>query len=328
MDEISETSLPLLRSQLLDRRRRLEMAPGEPEARRLLQEVDSALERMENGTYGRCEVCHEPIEQERLIADPLLRFCLDHLSAPQRRELEDDLRLARQIQRSLLPPCDVQAAGWEACYHYQAAGAIGGDYCDLIPCGEGSSLFFLTGDVSGKGVAAALLMSHLNAICRTLLAAEAPVSALLEQVNRLFCNSTLSPHYATLLCGRAMPSGDVEMANAGHCPPLLVRGAVSEFEGSGGLPVGLFCNTSYAVHRTRLEPGECLLLYTDGVTEAANAAGEEYGRDRLREAAGRAPRESARDLAGAIIAGLDRFTAGARKSDDLTILALRRSHFG
>jgi sigma-B regulation protein RsbU (phosphoserine phosphatase) len=327
MGEISGASLELLRSQLLDRRRRLEMAAEDLEAQRLLREVDSALERMEHGAYGLCQVCHEPLEEERLLADPLLRFCLDHLSASERRELEDDLRLAREIQRSLLPPCELSAAGWEACYHYRAASAIGGDYCDLIPCGAGSSLFFLTGDVSGKGVAAALLMSHLNAICRTLLAADAPVNALLEQVNRLFCNNTLSPHYATLLCGRAKPSGQVEIANAGHCPPLLVRDAVSEIEAGAGLPVGLFCNTNYAVHHIRFEPGESLILYTDGVTEAANAAGEEYGLDRLREAVSRAPRRRAQDLVGSIVAELARFTAGGRNSDDLTILVLRRSDF-
>lgn len=322
---MSESSIPVLRAQLIDRRSRLQAAAPEPDVRRLLDEVDRALERMENGTYGICQVCHDAIEEERLLADPLLCLCLDHLDTVQRRELEDDLNLARQIQRSLLPPCSLAIAGWEACYHYEAVGAIGGDYCDLIPCGQGSSLFFLTGDVSGKGIAAALLMSHLNAICRTLLAGAATVQAVLEQVNRLFCNSTLSPHYATLVCGRATPSGEVEIGNAGHCPPILLRDGRARIVETGGLPVGLFCNTSYTTHRIELEPGEHLILYTDGVTEATNAEGEEYGLDRFQEALTRAWRQTAEDVAEGAVADLRRFAGRGRRLDDLTILALRRA---
>jgi sigma-B regulation protein RsbU (phosphoserine phosphatase) len=112
-----------LRDQLLDRRQRLETAlvssRGSESLLQLLDEVDSALERMKAGTYGICETCHDTIEEDRLITDPLIRYCLDHLTPSQRRALEQDLELASQLQRGLLPNQNPAFAGWEVCSHYQ-----------------------------------------------------------------------------------------------------------------------------------------------------------------------------------------------------------------
>jgi phosphoserine phosphatase RsbU/P len=112
-----------LRTQLEERRKRLQTAVAEPPANvalsRLLREVDSALERMDSSTYGICEECHEPIEADRLIADPLVCLCLDHLTPERQRALESDLELAAQVQRTLLLPNDVRAAGWQFHYHWQ-----------------------------------------------------------------------------------------------------------------------------------------------------------------------------------------------------------------
>jgi len=112
-----------LHGQLLERRQRLETAldgsGGSESLVQLLDEVDSALERMKAGTYGVCETCHDTIEKDRLITDPLIRYCLDHLTPSQRRALEQDLELASQLQRGLLPRQHSAFAGWEFCYHYQ-----------------------------------------------------------------------------------------------------------------------------------------------------------------------------------------------------------------
>ena len=155
---------PLIREQLIDRRQKLEVAAigyrNDGELTRLLREVDSALQRMDNGTFGICDVCHDPVETERLIADPLTRLCIDHLSPNEQRALEDDLALAGQIQTGLLPQPSQKIDGWEIAYHYQPAGIVSGDYCDVISDGEKSVLFVL-GDVSGKGVAASML-AHLQ----------------------------------------------------------------------------------------------------------------------------------------------------------------------
>src|SRR5215469_1296523 len=123
-----------LREQLQDRKYRLETlvrAQENAAVFQLLQEVDSALERMQNGTYGVCEECHDAIEKDRLLADPLVRFCLDHLTAPQRRRLEADLEMAARVQQKLLPARHPALPGWCMHYHYEPVGLVSGDYCDL-----------------------------------------------------------------------------------------------------------------------------------------------------------------------------------------------------
>lgn len=209
-----------LRQQLIERRHRLQAElPAEDDAEliRLLNEVDAALERMDRGIYGFCDVCHEPVEGDRLMMDPLTRFCLDHLTAEQQRALEYDLQLAANIQKGLLPKRAVQLAGWEVHYHYEPLGPVSGDYCDIIAGQDGDAgLLLLLGDVSGKGVAASMLMAHLNALFRSLAGLNLTVCDMMERANRVFCESTLASHFATLVCMRAGVSGDIEICNAGH----------------------------------------------------------------------------------------------------------------
>ena len=141
-----------LRAQLEQRRKRLRAAVAEPHRNPtladLLSEVDSALERMDSGTYGICGECHESIEEDRLLADPLVCLCLDHLTPQQQRALETDLELAAQVQRTLLPPNDIRAAGWHFHYRWQPFRLVSGDYCDLIYAKDGAEeIWFLMGDV-------------------------------------------------------------------------------------------------------------------------------------------------------------------------------------
>jgi len=317
----------ILKSQLLDRRGRLESAqaahPQVDHLARLLDEVDAALERMDQGVFGLCEACHEPVESERLLADPLMRFCLAHLTAQQQAALEQDLDMAARIQNTLLPSHMVRSGGWEACYHYQPLGPVSGDYCDLIAA-AGGGLLFITGDVSGKGVASSLLMSHLHAIFRSLLSVGMPIGLLLERANRVFCESTLPSFYATLVCGHAHADGDVEICNAGHCPPLLVRrGGVSPIEGAA-LPLGLFGTGQYEASRAHLEPGDCLVLYTDGITEARNRSDEEYTAERLAGVLQGAHGLPPQQVTDACLADLESFLAGASHADDLALMVIQR----
>src|SRR5262244_583386 len=172
---------PVLREQLLERRGKLQTASHSHETvevRRLLDEVDAALRRMDDGSYGLCDACHDPIEPERLLADPLTRLCLGDLTVDQQHALEDDLQLASQIQKGLLPSRDYKVDGWEIAYYYEPAGLVSGDYCDLISKPD-QSLYFIVGDVSGKGVAASMLMAHLQAMFRTLTSINLPLGQLL-----------------------------------------------------------------------------------------------------------------------------------------------------
>lgn len=316
----------LFRDQLLDRRHRLETAaatlPGDTEVSRLLGEVDAALQRLAAGSFGVCEACGDSVEVERLLADPLTRFCLDHLTSREQRALEEDLLLASRIQRELLPRIDARVDGWEIAYHYQPAGPVSGDYCDLIQ-GDGSSTYFLVGDVAGHGVAAALLMSHLSATLRTLVSIGLPVNQLMERASRLFCESTLPTQYATLVCLRASASGEIEICNAGHPPPLLIRVGGIERLGATGLPIGMFCSESFSSEIVRLASGETLLLYTDGLLEAQDASGADYGIDRLLGLVAGAARSPSATVAHCL-KDLTSFRGPVTPTDDLTIMALRR----
>ncbi len=320
-----------VRRELVARRVRLEQAVGRAPAAReyqaLLAEVDAALARLDAGTYGLCDACGEPIEPERLLADPLLRRCLDHLSAEARRGLEQDLELAARIQAALLPPRELELPGWDVAYHFEPFGHVGGDYCDLIPSERDGTFVFLLGDVSGKGVAASILMSNLHATFRSLAAGPSPIEDMMARANRLFCQSTLTDHYATLVCGRLAPSGDGWLANAGHWPPLLVRRGRVERLDSDGLALGMFCHTAYRPRPVHLGPGDLLVLYSDGLTEACDRDGREYGTDRLAaHLAGLAAQLDlkARDVVHRLVEDVAAFCAGAAPSDDVTLMVVRR----
>jgi sigma-B regulation protein RsbU (phosphoserine phosphatase) len=315
-----------LREQLVDRKERLQrgilIISDSGPLLRLLDEVDAALDRMSSGTYGLCEVCGDAVERDRLTADPLMTRCLDHLTAVQQRALEQDLELAWQIQGGLLPPKSMRVHPWEICYEYQPAGSVSGDYCDVITHGDGG-IHFLLGDVSGKGIAASMLMSHLHAMFRTLITANTPFGELMDRANRLFCESTTSGMYATLVLGKAAESGDVEMCNAGHCAPLHVSRVGLNAVEATGIPLGLLCGSGYTTRRIHLEPGEHIVLYTDGLNETRNELGEEYGNERIAGLLSTGQRGAAATLQ-ACVADVDAFRAGHDRHDDLTVMVVGR----
>ncbi len=319
-----------VRAQLASRRDRLQSAIGEVgedgQLVQLLREVDAALEHAESGTFGLCEICHEPIEADRLLADPLTRTCLDHLSTSERHALEQDLELAVRVQHEFLPPRRLVAAGWDIAYHYEPARTVSGDYCDLLGReNPGGPFIVLLGDISGKGVAASMLMAHLHASFRALSGLSLPMEQVLARVNRVFCDSTMSSHYATLVSARLDATGRAEISNAGHCPPLIVRGDQVTTVPSNGLPVGMFCTGSYPAVCTCLEPGDSLLLYTDGVTETFNEDDDLYGDERLSRLATSNARLDAPALVHACLQDLAAFRGRTPRTDDVTLMVIRRT---
>jgi len=318
--------------QLTKRRRRLEAVTsrnGETaEIHRLVAQVDAALARLEKGTFGICEVCGSALEPERMVADPLTRICLDELPADERRRLEADLEMAGRIQRALLPPADLAVHGWEVHYRYEPLGPVSGDYCDLISStanGRPGELFFLLGDVSGKGVAASLLMSHLHAMFRSLATVGQPLGQMLAVASRLFCESTTAGQFATLVAGRADASGNVEIASAGHPPVLLLHPAgVTRIE-SGGFPLGMFSDARFVTQKLEVRPGDALLFYSDGVTESRSGSGEEYGVERLAQFAEKRRGTAPVDLVASCLGELKAFSGAQPRTDDVTLMALRRA---
>jgi len=322
---VATLEISFLQSQLAERKRRLESAialrPQNGGLASLLSEVDSALERMDKGSYGLCSECHEPIEQNRLMANPLVRYCLDHLTQQQRAVLQRDLDLAADVQRNLLPKANLRTGDWHTCYHYLPQGPVSGDYCDLIP--HDGELFFVLGDVSGKGVAASMLMTQLHALFRSLVGLGLSLGQIMAQANRVLCESALAGQYATLVCGVAKAAGELEIHNAGHLPAIIVRRDGALQIESMGVPLGMFLDGEFPTTRVTLEAGDTLFLYTDGLSEAVSAD-EEYGIERITRFAHRQTGKEASQLIAACIDDLRAFTEGTPQSDDLTLLAIQR----
>jgi sigma-B regulation protein RsbU (phosphoserine phosphatase) len=314
-----------VRGDLVARRERLESVMEHNHSEQLselLAQVDQALDRLDHGTLGECLVCHGVVEEERLLRDPLTSVCLDCLTPNQQRALEYDLELAARIQNGLLPAPNISIPGWQVAYHYQPAGVVGGDYCDVIP-DERGGLYFIIADVAGKGVAAAMLTANLRAVMRALVPLNLPLSKMLAQANRLFCESKLPMQYATLIVGHTSTMGDVELVNAGHLPALLVRGSQVECFDSNDLPLGLFSDQEFSVVRTTLRPLDSLVLFTDGVSEAENPAGEEYGTPALLHLLAQIASCCPETLVESCRKQVEQFRAGGTRADDETLLVIQ-----
>jgi sigma-B regulation protein RsbU (phosphoserine phosphatase) len=320
---IQVTDLHLLRDQLLLRRQKLEAAAARSQTAnivQLLEQVDKALEKADHGRFGECDVCQGTVETARLMADPLTRVCLDCLQPAEQRALEQDLMLASSIQAGLLPRQDVSAAGWRVAYHYEPASVVSGDYCDVVH--HGKYLYFMLGDVSGKGVAASMLMANLHAMFRVLIPSGLPLPQLVERANRIFSDSTLPSQYATLVIGRASECGEVEICNGGHLPPFHLQAAGVSALGASALPLGMFHDQEFLSTQVNFAPGDSLVIYTDGFTESQGPEGVEYGRQRLGKLLETRHGHGSRQLVDACVSDLQSFRNGSRKVDDQTLMAL------
>jgi sigma-B regulation protein RsbU (phosphoserine phosphatase) len=313
-----------IRGELIERRRRLESVAARSNAEQLfalLDEVDNALERIEDKSFGVCEVCHGTVERELLTADPMARICLECLSPAERRALEYDLELASSIQNGLLPCHDFETVGWEGHYVYEPKGAVSGDFCDVVH--NGDSTFVLFGDVAGKGVAAALLMSHLSAIFRGLVGSDLALVEIMGHANRMFSSAIPVGSYATMVAARLLPDGRVEISNAGHVPPLYHNGRVNELP-PDGVPLGLFFESAYSSQELRLASGERLVLATDGVVESTDPDEREYGIEKLSTLIAETPDAGPTELAKLLVSDVARFRSGFPATDDATLMVIRR----
>jgi sigma-B regulation protein RsbU (phosphoserine phosphatase) len=323
---IAETPfLQTVRGELLSRRERLESViehNGSQQLTELLTQVDDALSSLEHGTFGVCQVCDGEVETDRLLCDPLTKVCLDCLTPKQQRALEYDLELAARIQTGLLPAKDIAVQGWDIAYHYRPAGVVGGDYCDVISDEKGG-LYFVIADVAGKGVAAAMLTANLRAVVRALVPLNLPIQQMLSQANRLFCESKLAMQYATVIVGHSSRAGNLEMVNAGHLPAMILRGSQVELIESNDLPLGLFSDQEFTAVRTSLGSKDTLVLYTDGICEAENAIGEEYGNDAVRALLEKTGVCCAQTLVETCRKQLEQFRGEGPRTDDETLLVVQ-----
>ncbi len=248
-----------------------------------------------------------------------------HRDALEKERLERDMQLAAEIQRRLLPTVYPQVAGLELVGWSRPARHVGGDYYNLLARPEGR-VVAVVADVAGKGMPAALMVSTAHSALNLLLDRSAVGPDLVARLNRHILEASAPNKFITLLLAELDPAnGDVHYVNAGHNPGLVLRagGGVEELP-PGGLPLGMF-GGEYRDARARLDPGDLLCLYSDGITECADRRGEEFGPERLadllRRGAGKPIGELVREVDGATL----EFAEGSDQADDQTLVLLRRS---
>ncbi len=244
--------------------------------------------------------------------------------ALEKRRMESDLEVAREIQQSLLPH-EFPELSWASIYGFnQPARQVGGDYYDVFLTDDGD-LGFAVGDVSGKGVPASLVMSTLQSSFLAESSAHDDIAKVCERVNEFLVQRTTPERYATFFAARLMADGTLLYVNAGHNPPMLLRGDEVHRLSGGGLPLGLFRGRTYELQESELLPGDLLLVFTDGVTEANDPAENEFGEERLLEVVRANIDADVRALTESVFAAIAEFSRGLHNPhDDITLLTVRR----
>jgi serine phosphatase RsbU (regulator of sigma subunit)/pSer/pThr/pTyr-binding forkhead associated (FHA) protein len=244
----------------------------------------------------------------------------------RRRELEKEMALARQIQLTLLPEQLPEIPGYSLFAANDASRAVSGDFYEFQGRDEGDEQVIVIADVSGKGMAASLLAASFDALLMGPIEVGQPTDQICSKVSRRLFKKSPPERYVTAFIAALDPgSGRLSYTNAGHNPGLLFRadGSVQRLE-ANGMPLGLFPLVEYERVETTLARGELMLLYTDGITEAANPRGEEFGIDRLQNVVARYTREPLVAVAVAIETAVEVFADGTPFGDDRTMVLLRR----
>jgi phosphoserine phosphatase RsbU/P len=238
------------------------------------------------------------------------------------RRLEQELTLAREIQMNLVPSLPLRLGGWEACGRVVPARQVGGDSFDYFALGD-RRLGMAIGDVSGKGVPAAILMSNVQASLRAFCNGRGSITDAVRSLNESVVRGAQGGKFVTFFYSELdVSTGMLHYTNAGHNYPLVRRrdGTLLELE-AGGLPLGIV-ERGYDLGEVRLEPGDSLLLYSDGITEALDGRGREFGDDRLRDFWRQRGAGAPTQMVDAIMKEVEVFRGPALQSDDMTLVVL------
>jgi len=241
--------------------------------------------------------------------------------ALEKRRMEEDLRVAHRIQRSLLLS-EFPENDWYGVHAFNLPSrGVGGDYYEFY-VEEDGVLGFAVGDVSGKGIPAAMLMATLQAAFLAAVQGTHDLAQVCEHLNQFIVERTSPERYATFFCGKLHPDGRVVFVNAGHNPALLFRDGEPEQLMGGGLPIGLFPRRTYEVQEQQMNPGDVLLVFSDGITEANDLEEGEFGEERLTQVVRSAPDRDARELSRRVLGAVEDFSTGAAQNDDITLMVL------
>ncbi|MDI6807700.1 MAG: SpoIIE family protein phosphatase [Candidatus Eisenbacteria bacterium] len=247
-----------------------------------------------------------------------------HKESLERERLQHEISLASRIQKRLLPAGAPEIPGYEIFIFSKPCDEVGGDYYDFLFL-DNSAVGIALGDVTGHGVPAALLMSNLQALLKTVSRSQKTVSKIAEETSSLLFECTDPGNFATLFLGVLDPEKEtITYSNAGQNPPVLAR-STGEIEllTEGGIPLGVLGDVKFVERTIRLEKGDSLVIFTDGVVEKTNSDGEEFGDDRLLDIVKNSVKNNASETGNKISENLAGFSPGSVESDDITFLVLK-----
>jgi sigma-B regulation protein RsbU (phosphoserine phosphatase) len=298
----------------------------EPSSAVKLDSLQQALHRIERNGEVPCAGCDGHVEHEVLLGSPTTSLCLECMEEVDLRKLEDDLRVAQEVDQSLLPRRIPSTESFHFGVHYRPSRILSGDFYDFLVQPDSNKVGLLIGDIAGKGIPAGLLRTTFQATFRTLSRQGLSPAELLHAANQQLLDTAHPGRYATVFHAvLSYETGTLVYANAGHNPPLIRRASGDvETLGATGTVVGILPDARFDQGSVALEPGDVLALYTDGVTEAEDPSGEPFGELRLADLLGRWRRQPVQDVAGLVAGEIDRFAPG-EPSDDRTLVICRRA---
>ena len=324
------------RTRLLEWRRttppaekQLRLGPaGEMALREHLEVLEDTAKAAEDKSLGMCTVCHEGVEDRLLALDYTACVCLEHFSAHEMRNLEAQLELAQSVQRSLLPQSVPESRYLQTAAFSRPAQIVGGDYFGFYTFSGGADAVAIA-DVAGHGVSASMHVASMHALLQAMVPSNTSPAAVLEQVHRLFVHNVNFTMFVTaFLAAYDSRTRTLTYSNAGHNPALLIA------DGAGGRSdspvvrqlrptapaIGLVEGARFDDAVVEVNAGDLLVLYTDGVTEAIDGAGEELGEERLGRVAQEHTHEPAFEILQALRRDLERHLDGRPAEDDTTIV--------
>jgi len=290
-----------------------------------LDVIDDAISKADSKTLGKCEVCHEVVETELLEVDYTACVCIEHLSKEERHQLESELELAQDVQKTLLPQEVPKIPGLEIAAFSRPAQIVGGDYFDFVDFSNGLHGLAIA-DVAGHGISASLHMASIQALLQTLVPVNKSPAEVMGQLHKLFIHNIRFETFVTFFIGAFDSSTKtLTFSNAGHLPPLVLRNNKSKKESvemlrPTGAAIGLVEEAEFAEKTIELQKEDLLVLYTDGITEAVNLQNQEFGRKRLETLIRQVERLPVKELIQKIRLSLEEFSEGKPLADDTTIV--------
>ena len=296
---------------------------GEKAAEKQLQQLDALLKKADDQTLGLCEVCHDLVDENRLEMDYSSCVCLEHLSVEERTRLERDMELSQKVQQALLPHTTPDIHGLDVAAFSQPAHIVGGDYFDFLRFKDGSHALAIA-DVMGKGMSASMLMSNLQASLRILTPESEGPAHVISRLSGLFCRNIRLTKFVTFFLAQFVESTrTLTYCNAGHNPPLLHRrnGSIERLMPTGPA-IGLIEQSVYSQQSLVLQPGDRIMLYTDGVVESFNHKEEMYGEEKLEQFLKETSPMSGSQAIASLREALRAFTKTSTPADDTTIIVV------